>query len=380
MWTRAYWALVILVCVLAAGCALNLDQLVPQAAVSNIGALPVNIGVCSPGKTTPMALANKQAAQLTRIQSNINYVHKAIPELAAHPVVNAALQHVQFISANAIVSARRILGVADQSDDNYLASIAKPAPLAPSDVAQFSHTVADTVLRNTGGTPGGGGDEAQQFWAEVKAYYTQYYQGNFVNYFSQAVSKPTVQLTIGDAEITAAAGVFLELLFDELLTPTVWTDGSVYYPGGGKTQPTYLGVFHQKAATLAKPDGACGMTEAKVNTILYLANTFATAASGEVSVSVKSFGGLEVGLGIFGKLSVGDNSTLMSLVQAVVAESVKRLTVAIAAPILEAIVVSPANQSVQGGPALVAASRATNRAQTIQMYSAPFVSSTKTSL
>jgi hypothetical protein len=265
--------------------------------------------------------------------------------------------------------------LAHQRQEKQAASINRPASLSPSDVEEFSHTVADAGLRNTGGTPDTFSAEAQQFWTDVKAYYTQYYQGSSTNYFSQTIQKPAIQLTIGDDDITAAAGVFLELLFDELLTPTVWTDGTLYYPGAGKTKPTYLTVFNQKAATLLTPDGACGMTLAKVKTITYLAQTFGTAGSGEVSVSVKSFGGLEVGLGIFGKLSVGDNSTLTKLVQAVVSEAIERLTVAIAAPVLEAIEVTPA-----GSPAATPAIAGSKGAKTVQMYSAPFVSSTKTTL
>jgi hypothetical protein len=211
----------------------------------------------------------------------------------------------------------------------------------------------------------------------VKAYYTAYYKGDFVTYFAQPVSKPTVQLTISDAEITAAAGVFLELLFDQLLSPTVWIDSSKnYYPGAGSKSPTYLSVFKQTPAKLVTPDGACGMTEAKANTIAYLANTFST----ELSVGIKSFGEIQVGLGILGKLSVGDNSTLTALLQSVASEAVKRLTVAIAAPILEAIEVVPPSQTVQGGRMLAAASAATSRARKVQLYSSPFTSATRNTL
>jgi hypothetical protein len=108
------------------------------------------------------------------------------------------------------------------------------------------------------------------------------------------------------------------------------------------------------------------MTAAKAATLKYLATTFATAASAETSVSVKSFGGIEVGLGIFGKLSIGDNNTLTALLQSVVTEAVERLTVAIGAPILEAIeIVNP--------PPLLPRSPQ-SQARLIRLYSTPFVS------
>jgi hypothetical protein len=47
-----------------------------------------------------------------------------------------------------------------------------------------------------------------------------------MGYFSaQPVAKPAVQLSITDDEVTQAAAVFLELVFDQILSPTVWTDG-----------------------------------------------------------------------------------------------------------------------------------------------------------
>jgi hypothetical protein len=368
----------------AAGCTLiEFDRLVPQSAMLDVDTAGI-IQICKPTTTSKAAVATKQGNQLAKIQSNTQLVRNAIPQIGSHPVVNAVLQHVQYISTSSIATSRHILtnGQTDEADQVYLASVSKPPPLAASDIVQFGRTLAETVMRNTGGNPDTTNEDAQQFWSNVKAYYTAYYQGNFVNYFAQPVSKPTVQLTISDTEITAAAGVFLELLFDQLLSPTVWTDGSKnYYPGAGSKAPTYLGVFKQTAAKLTTPDGACGMTEAKVNTITYLANTFSTAASGELSVGVKSFGGIEVGLGIFGKLSIGDNSTLTALLQAVASEAVKRLTVAIAAPILEAIEVVPAPQTVQGGPMLAARlSTATTRAQKIQLYSSPFTSASRNAL
>jgi len=313
----------------------------------------------------------------------------AIPELAAHPVVNAAIQHVQYLSTNSIVTARRILnnGESIPGDEDYLAALAKPASVAHSDIVQFSHTVAETVLRNTGSSTGIATDPAQLFWARVKAYYTAYFQGSFINYFSTPVTKPTLQLTVSDDEITQAAGVFLELLFDQLLSPTVWTDGKnppwAYYPGGGAKPPTYLGVFKpspQYVALVSGPPGSCGMTQAKMDTLTYLAKTFSTAASGEVSITVKSFGGVEVPLGIFGKLNVGDNKTLTDLIQLLVSESVNRLTVAIAASILEAIEIIPPPQS-SGSSALLAAAyrKTTPKGELIQMYSTPFISASRKS-
>jgi hypothetical protein len=380
------------VSLIIAGCALDLDQLVPQSAVSDISnSSPGLIQICpGAGPNAPEALAAKHGQRLAAIQRNIQYVRQvAMPDLAAHPVVNAALQHVHYASATSLVTARRILnnGRINAQDEAYLATISKPPPLSHGDIVQFSHTISETVLRNTGSSIAPD-DPAQLFWSRVKAYYTAYYQGNFIGYFSgPPVAKPAVQLTIKDDEVTQAAGIFLELLFDQILSPTVWTDGKnppgAYYPGGGSKPPTYVGVFKVTPQPLADatsgvPPGACGMTGLKMEALTYLAKTFSTAASGEISITIKSFGGIEVPLGIFGKLNVGDNQLLTDLAQMVVSESVTRLTAAIAAPILEAIEIVPTQSS--GSPLVAAAYRSTTRkALMIQMYSTPFISASRKS-
>jgi hypothetical protein len=120
------------------------------------------------------------------------------------------------------------------------------------------------------------------------------------------------------------------------------------------------------------------MTKLKMETLTYLAKTFSTAASGEISITIRSFGGIEVPLGIFGKLNVGDNQILTKLAQMVASEAVTRLTAAIAAPILEAIEILPSQQS--GGAAVPAVYRSTTqKALMIQMYSSPFISASRKS-
>ena len=267
----------------------------------------------------------------------------ALPtRLATDPVVGAVLEHVRYVSTTAIVNSRKLLnnGQLADMDVAYMAASPRPRPILQTDLLTFIHTVAEVGLRNTSSQPGTG-DLNQEFGDHLKAYYSLYYKGSFTNYFSQTIMKPTAQLTIGDTEIAQAAGIFLELLFDEILSPTVWIgigNDKNYYPGAAAAAPSYLSVFNRTAEPLRAPDFGCGMTAAKAATLKYLATTFATAASAETSVSVKSFGGIEVGLGIFGKLSIGDSSnTLTALLQSVVTEAVERLTVAGGAPILEAI-------------------------------------------
>jgi hypothetical protein len=172
-------------------------------------------------------------------------------------------------------------------------------------------------------------------------------------------------------------------VLDEILAPTVWQDqDGKYYPGGIKgASPTYLKVNSLKAQPIPSGIYGCGMNVVKAEAIDYLTKTFYTAAVAQTSLTVKSAGGLEVGLGILGKLNVGDNSTLTALLKGVVGQVVKRLTVAFAAPVLEAIEIEkrPAFAASGGLTALTLprppANRLVDKAEQIRLYSAPFISS-----
>jgi len=121
------------------------------------------------------------------------------------------------------------------------------------------------------------------------------------------------------------------------------------------------------------------MNVLKAQAIDMLVNQFATAASAEVGLLVKSVGGIEVGLGILGKLNVGDNNLVSELAKGVATEVVSRLTVQLAVPILSAIdfeqqpaIIAKvqAPLAAMGGPK----SAATAKAAQMRVLTSPFVS------
>jgi hypothetical protein len=123
------------------------------------------------------------------------------------------------------------------------------------------------------------------------------------------------------------------------------------------------------------------MNEIKAQAIDSLVKQFATAASAEVGMLVKSTGAVEVGLGIFGKLNVGDNNLLSELAKGFAAEVVSRLTIQLAVPILSAIDFEQQKNMVArvqgplatlGGPK----SAATLRAARTRVLISPFISAT----
>lgn len=368
-----------------AGCTLiELDRLVPAAVVADASGSPIGIVACDSANSPPaQEISDKFSAILATTHTNVRLIQSTLPvELTRDPVVRSVLGNVKHLSSSSIANAHLLLhGRMTKEDVDYVASSPKPPPIGPTDVMAFTHTVAEYTLRHTISAPN---DEPAQapFWTHLKAYYSEYYQGQFVSYFGRnPADRPRASLTIDDAEIVQAAGVFLELLFDEALQPTVWQgDDGKYYPGGGTKAPTYLTVNNMPPVSIKKhPKNGCGMNVDKAVTLNYLAQSFATAATGEASLAVKTAGGLQVGLGILGKVNIGDNNTLTALLQSVVSQTVKRLTVVIAAPILEAIDLEPEAEpagAVRFATARLGGTSKLNRAEMIRRYSAPFVSAT----
>jgi hypothetical protein len=334
----------------------ELDTLVPGTAISEVSDPQYTIGICNPTKTmSPLLLADRHAQKITQIQKNADRVQAALPtQLAQDPVLKSIVANAKYASTNSLVQARKYLtGTTSPEDAMALSNSPKPPPISHSDLNTFMHNVAALAIGNTNPSANNGDPQAQLFWSKLDLYYKAYFSGNFITYFAVPLQKPTLATTITDTEIDNAALVFIEFVLDEVLQPMVWygADGK-YYPAGVKTTAplTYLAVNNISNASLPKISPVitgCGMNYYKANTLNYLSQQFATAAVAETSLTVKTAGGLEIGLGIIGKLNIGDNSTLTNLISTLVTDVVKRLTIEVGAPILEAIDIEVAQQQAQ---------------------------------
>lgn len=80
------------------------------------------------------------------------------------------------------------------------------------------------------------------------------------------------------------------------------------------------------------------MTELKAEALNYLSGKAATWAAGESGVILGTFGGANLGLPVaLGKLSIGDNKSLQTIVQTVLSSTAKRATFEATIPVLQAI-------------------------------------------
>ncbi len=273
------------------------------------------------------------------VLNSISKVQSALPpELRDDAVVGTILNHSATVALRsaAVTSTMVTAGAAPAP----AVAPASASALTHTDIEKFVRLVANQALRRTPSTPNPNDPgNIDPFWTRLKAYYIAYYDGTFSDYFGTTYTKPSASLTISDTEIVQAASVFIEALLDEILGSTVWIDSSgIYYPGGkGSKAPTSLTFSGIKPTSISTTWTGCGMNTFKADSMRYLSTSFAQAASTESDLTIKSAGGIEVGLGILGKLNIGDNTTLTQLVRAVVSEIVSRLTVRLATPILEAI-------------------------------------------
>jgi hypothetical protein len=178
--------------------------------------------------------------------------------------------------------------------------------------------------------------------SRVVLYESYYFNGSFVDRFGSKLNKPTLSLTITDQEISGAINAFVEALADDLFPQTkVWTGtGGKYYPGGTTNKPSFLQYLDDTGgspANLTQPivDKGCGMTAIKADVLNYLSGKAATWAAGEAGVILGSVGGADVGaLVVFGKLSIGDNKALETIVQTVLSTAAKRATFEATVPLV----------------------------------------------
>ncbi len=173
--------------------------------------------------------------------------------------------------------------------------------------------------------------------ATLGDYLSAYYNGTYVDFYGTKLTKPTITMTISDQEIAAVLSVVLDYMIDSLKTVPVLTsdtvpvDGTtIFYLGGNdsKVMPTALSLklatFQQIPTTSTK----CEWTKANAQ----LLPTFATAAGDEAAtvsgLVSQSVGGFEIGLGFLGKISIGDNQTLGTIVKTAASRTANRAALA----------------------------------------------------
>lgn len=169
------------------------------------------------------------------------------------------------------------------------------------------------------------------FYNAFVGYFSAYYKGDYVERFGTKLPKPIIARTIGNTEIAGAVTVFVDLLLDYVLQTPVWQDNAgdgSYYPGAIKKDAPPTAVVEQLALVLPllkdSQSDECGITKLKAEAIQYLASAASSQASAMGGLVGGSFGGLNFGLGVLGKFSIGDNQTLGVLVKTSLGQAFER--------------------------------------------------------
>src|SRR5262249_17703970 len=138
-----------------------------------------------------------------------------------------------------------------------------------------------------------------------------------------------VKIINGGGGPTGATVTLSKAAVSDATSTTFTVTDPVYYPGGGTDAPTVLVVFGRKPEPISLNEKylGCGMTILKAKAVNVLATDFSVAGSNAAGSAVGTIGGFGADLGVFGKISVGDNKAVTSVVQVTVSELIKRLTV-----------------------------------------------------
>jgi hypothetical protein len=334
---------------------------------TNTFGLPITIHFCDPTSAYVSAAT---------VQKNASSILQLLPpQFIGDRALLSIIDHAIYASLPANVETRRL--ILSGGSSNWGGSIIgpPPSPITQSDLLAFTQKLLPFALRQT---PVYWASH-YPYWDRFEQYYAAYFQNTFVDSFAHYIPSPNASLAIDDTEIANAAGVFVEWLLDELLTPTVWIGGDgFYYPGndtGNNHQPTFVTVFGKPAKSFPNKDPfyGCKMNLFKAKAITYLATQFSKALAAETSSVTKSLGGFELGLGILGKVNIGDNSTVVTVTSSVMGLIARRLTVAYITPILEAIDIEPSAN-------LISSRTSITDPEKIRVFTAPFYSGVRFTL
>jgi len=299
-----------------------------------------------------IAIVDSFADYRARVQSQV--ASRLPPELANHPVTRAFIDLLGEASAEAQLDAQ-IAGDTKFDPKNIeseLADIRKHravAKLKQGELKDFAHKFFELQLRQ-GPVDFTGGEVNKKvvaFHSEARAlvrpkldpafvaYFKTYYDGTFFDRLSNPVDKPDftsglktlpVSYTIPDAEIVAAEKVLLEFLVDCIdPTPVLGnTDtpgpGTKYYPGDSDDEPTALVTGFASGGYLKLNDDGCGINLENVWVLKDIAGAASDQAAAVGGLIANTPGGVSIGLGIVGKISIGDNQTLSDVVKTAASE------------------------------------------------------------
>jgi hypothetical protein len=260
-----------------------------------------------------------------------------LPEaLNEDPVTDAIFRLMIKTSAQAQVEAAKAAGVTIPAEvEAQVAAYALPKRLRHSELTAFAKRLLRAQLAPVIVAPDPTRTARDPYKNAFAAYFTAYYEGTFVDRFGKSITKPQLAQTIAgiegtplgtpitfaipDADIASAFTVLLEYTIDLIDATPVLGDtaqaaaGTKYYPGGLTAKPTALAANLAHYAQVSS--SGCGVTAGNTKILADVAAAAGDKASALSGLESQSVGGFGMSLGVFGKISVGDNQTLGTIVK-----------------------------------------------------------------
>jgi hypothetical protein len=307
----------------------------------------------SAGPGARLLASNTFETYYTTIQTTVRA--KLPPSLQQHKVTNAFLEFFIAVSGEAQLDAQIADGTLADSKQIEVEREAirkhnAPRKLTHGQMKDFADKVFDLQLKpGVAALTGSAVDRKGLSAAEKKfldthppldttflAYFKAYYHGKFFDRMGTATSKPQISLTIPDSDIAAAETVLLEFLIDAMDPTPVMGDaapGSVntnthFYPGNSTNAPTAYSSGLATYVQIPQDPTACGITTTNAWVLKLLANGASDQAAAVGGLIANTPGGISFGLGVFGKISIGDNQTLSVLVKTAASRVALRATLA----------------------------------------------------
>jgi len=308
---------------------------------------------------TEAAFVDNFESYNTAIQARV--ASKLPPALAQNRVTNVFREFLTPVFAEAQLDAQvadRTLDTRNAADTSRLASeraMIQKHTIAPSlkhsELKKFANLLFDLQLKhgpadftNASANLDALGPRSRALVADrgkvdtdLVAYLKAYYDGKFYDRMGTAISKPQLpglnnltNFSVPDSEIVAAETVLLEFLIDCIDPTPAMGDkddhpvGTTYYPGGSTIEPTALTTGLASYVTL--PHDGCGITLKNVWVLKDLANGASDHAAAVGGLVANTPGGISLGLGVVGKISIGDNQTLGDLVKTAASDLALRAT------------------------------------------------------
>jgi hypothetical protein len=290
-------------------------------------------------------------AYYNKVQQTVSA--KLPPGLQQHKVVKAFTEFLTSVLGEAQLDAQIAEGTLTESEQiaaerEAIRKHRAPGQLKHGEMKDFADKLFDLQLK-PGAAPltGSSADQTGLSAEQIRflnshppldktfiAYFEAYYNGEFTDRLGTALDKPQISSTVPDSEIVAAETVLLEFLIDTIDTTPVMGDTAAvtantkFYPGKFTKVPTANSSGLAKYVQIPTDHNACGITTTNAWVLRDLANGASGQAAAVGGLVANTPGGISIGLGVVGKISIGDNQTLGVMVKTAASRVALRATLA----------------------------------------------------